>query len=282
MNRVCSTLVSGTMLLMGGAVAVAACEHDDSTIFVKQVLAPQLVTPGQICTFTSDPTQAYITSGILDDQFAWDFQANLPRTDGYSAEFLVGNQLVPQGNPTTPTTETSFVNIQGATVKVTDSDGNTLNNFTRLTASTISPASGGTPSYAPFDLLIVDTKVSIPKLIAAGKLGNGAAARVVTFVQFFGKTLGGDQVESNTFEFPVDICDGCLVSFSATDIKYCGGLVNCLGAGSATSTTQPVPCSPGQDLPIDCSQCQGLAVCNPNADICANFAPGAVTDAGTP
>ena len=116
MMRVWGHVLAGLSLVAGVTAAgsmVAACVHDDSTIFVNEVLAPQFVTPGMACTFTADPTQLHITSGALDTGI----------TSSYNAVFLVGNQIVPRGNPNQPQTETSYVNIQGAVVRILDSDG---------------------------------------------------------------------------------------------------------------------------------------------------------------
>src|SRR5580700_1555026 len=123
--------VFGALLVAGAAAVIAtACTHDDTTVFVHGVLAQQLVAPGQVCTYTSDPTQATITSGLLDLELS---------NQTYGAEFLVGNQLVPQGTPSAPATETSYVNNQGAVVRITDIDGNQIRTYTQLLGSTIPP-----------------------------------------------------------------------------------------------------------------------------------------------
>ncbi len=38
--------------------------------------------------------------------------------------------------------------------------------------------------------------------------------RFVTYVRFFGVTLGGRSVETNELEFPVDVCADCLVNYT--------------------------------------------------------------------
>jgi hypothetical protein len=222
--------------MAGSAFAVSSCAHDDSTIFVKQVLAEPLVTNGQVCTFTSDPTQPYVTHGILDTAI---------RSD-YEAEFLVGNQMVPRGDPSAPRTETSYVNIQGAVVTITTAGGMQLASYTTLAAATIPPSNGTSPSYAPIDVTIIDSMTVGALQTQLQAQPAGTLDRVVTKVKFFGKTLGGESVESNEFAFPVDVCYGCLVSVCAA---------------SSTMTTLPVPCRPGQDSVIDCTQCQGIPVC---------------------
>ena len=252
MKRVWGHVLSGVTLSAGIAVAsgfVPACVHDDSSIFVSDVLAPQYVTAGMACTFTADPTQPVLGSGTMDAAL----------TAEYTAMFLVGNQLVPRGDPNQPQTETSFVTVQGAVVRIVDSNGNQLNTYTNRAAGTIPPSSGTTPGYLSVGATIIDSTT-------ASTLGHGGVDRVVSYVRFFGQTLGGDSVESNEFGFPVDVCRGCLVSFPVSeDDPNLDVQPNCALAGAAanSSSSMSVPCSPGQDLAIDCSACAGIPACNP-------------------
>jgi hypothetical protein len=265
MKRVCGHVLAGLTALTAGGSMTTACVHDNSTIFVFDVLAPQEVSNGQSCTFTSDTTQPYISSGTADIDFV----------DTYTPIYLVGNQMVPQGNPQTPQSETSYVTIQGAIVRITDSSGTQLKTFTRLTSGTIPPLNGNIPSFTPISVLTLDhdtlTSQSIKNVVAPPPPTPRGTVRLVTYVRFFGQTTGGDSVESGEFEFPVDVCQGCLISFAAVDIDPRFPAPNCrladaLSSAGTTVTVQaqPVPCPHiGQDIPIDCSQCQAVPDCNP-------------------
>jgi hypothetical protein len=255
MKRVCGHVLAGLTVLVGGAGMTSACVHDNSTIFVFDVLAPQEVSNGQTCMFNSDTTQPYISSGTLDTDFL----------SGYAATYLVGNQMVPQENPSTPQDETSYVNIQGAVVRITDSSGAQLSTFTRLTSGPLAPLNGTTPSFTPISVLTIDAD-TLQKPQVAGVVNARGVVRLVTYVRFFGQTTGGDSVESGEFEFPVDVCRGCLITFAPADISPNYPAPNCAGAvsTSGTVTAQPIPCTPGQDIQIDCSQCQSIADCAPN------------------
>jgi hypothetical protein len=256
MKRVCGHVLAGLTVLVGGASMTSACVHDNSTIFVFDVLAPQEVSNGQTCLFNSDTTQPYISSGVLDIDFR----------DSYIPEYLVGNQMVPQGNPSTPQDETSYVQVQGAIVRITDSSGTQLSTFTRLTSGPLPPLNGNTPSFTPISVLTIDHDTVFNPQVK-GVVDGGGVVRLVTYVRFFGQTTGGDSVESGEFEFPVDVCKGCLITFAPEDISPNYPAPNCGGAVSSTSGTvsaQPIPCVPGQDIPIDCSQCQSIADCVPN------------------
>jgi len=261
MKRVWGHVLAGLSIaagVIGTGAIVAACVHDDSTIFVQGVLAPQFVTAGMTCTYTSDPTQDHITSGVLDTGIL----------DEYTAEFLVGNQIVPQGNPNQPNTETSFVSIQGAVVRILDSAGNQLTSFTQPAAITIPPSSGTTPGYAPIGVTILD-----PATVQSLGVVSGSTKRLIPYTRFFGKTLGGDSVESDEFGFPVDVCYGCLITFSSTDVNPLFKFPNCAGNSSSANSSTSVPCAIGQDFPVDCSNCSTPA-CRPNEGVLAS-------DAGT-
>ncbi len=271
MKRVLGHVLAGLSVLALGSVAFSACVHNDSSIFVQDVLAPQQVSNNSGCVYTATPTQTFIWSGVLDI----DFRSH------YDPVYLLGNQLVAEANSQQLMTETSTVTLQGGIVRVTDAQGNQLATFTRLTSATLYPASGGVPSYAPVSITTIDTAtIATLKTSQAQILNNRGLLRLVTYVRFFGNTLGGRYVESDEFEFPVDVCKGCLITFSPADINPTLPIPNCAGNPSAGSSTaqQTLPCEVGQDLAIDCLQCEGLAE-NP-ADCYGNYRPSGAVDAG--
>jgi hypothetical protein len=263
--------MAGGLLLAGTAAISTACVNDNSTVFIFDVLAQQLVSPGSQCLFTTDPTQPYVSAGVLD----------VGLRTAYFAEFLVGNQIVSQASATAPQTETSYVQFSGAVVKVTDTADNTLAYYTEMVgAAALAPAQGTTPSFEPIGVTIVD-EASIASYIQAlepGGMDYGGTVQLITHTYFFGQTLGGESVQTNVFTYPVTLCYGCLVSYSASDVNPNAPLPNCLNATSSNSasTALPGPCFPGEDDAIDCSQCLGEKVCGGNGSA---FTAG--TDAGT-
>ncbi len=269
MKRIWGFVLGGVVSTCIGGILLPACAHDDSTIFVQSVLAPQLVAPGTGCAYTNDPTQPALDEGLLD----------IAIRGSYSAAFLLANQLVPRGDPSAPQTETSFVDIKGAVVRITDAASGMLVSppFTSLASVVISPAQGSTPGYSAVpDITLLD-EATVANL---GTLINGER-RLLVFTKFFGTTLGGQYVESGDYQFPVDVCNGCLISFSAADISPTCENVNCLGNASAmSSTTVTVPCN-GEDFAIDCSACKGPigSPCNPTC-IKVPLVTQAAVDAG--
>lgn len=263
MKRIWGFVVGGVVSTCIGGILLPACAHDDSTLFVQSVLAPQLVTPGTGCAYTNDPTQPAIDEGLLD----------IAIRDTYSAAFLLANQLVPRGDPSAPQTETSFITIKGAVVSITDAGTGMLlrQPFTSLASVVISPAQGSTPGYSAVpDITLID-ETTVQSL---GTLINGEA-HLLIFTKFFGTTLGGQYIESNNYQFPVDVCNGCLISFSAADISPLCKNANCLGNPNMMAPTVTIPCN-GEDFAIDCSACKGpygLSPCNPTCDPVAGATP---------
>ena len=244
MKRVWGHVLAAVSLVAGVAVAFSACVHDDSTIFVQSVLAPQTSSQaGALCTWNSDPTQPFISSGVLD----------LELRPEYDAEFLVGNQMAAQANSSQLQTETSFVEINAAVVRITSS--NTVNgvvtlaNYTRLATATIPPASGNNPGYTPIGPVTILDEPTLISSFVQGQLVPGGTVRLVAHVKFSGKSLGGQSVESNEFEFPVDICSGCLIAFSQQPAVSAAQL-RCLGQRPSHSAivapTQLIACFQSQ------------------------------------
>jgi hypothetical protein len=260
------THVVGAVSLTGGiAVLAPGCAHDDSSFFIDFVLAPPQGAATSGCEFTADPTQPSMPSGLLDVEAISSFN------NAYFAEFLMGNQLIQQQNTDLLMTETSRIIIQGAVVTITGADGNPIpggtSSFTSLTSGEIDPSAGETPGFAATSLEIVD-----PTTVQALRKSLGAFEEelIVTYVKAFGTTIGGDHVESNTFEFPIYACRGCLISFTseAVPITLASGMTeaaptpNCCGMTS-TSTTAKTFCFFGQDTgAVDCHDCLGDSFCS--------------------
>ena len=266
MKRVWGHVLAAAGLLAGGGAAESACVHDNSTLYIQNALAQQLVTNGQQCVYTPDPTQTFSWKGTLD----------LGLKAQYEAVFLVGNQTVAQGDPSAPKTETSRITLEGGIVRITDATtGQQLANYTTSTSATVNPQSGNNPSFIAAGLTIVDHATAASFLSSVQQAGH-PYARVLTYTRVFGHTLGGQYVESDEFQYPIDICYGCLVTFAPQDIDPNWPQPNCAASKTGTSSTLPLPCDPGQDYTIDCSQCPAFRVCNPNVP--AGYVP--MADAG--
>jgi hypothetical protein len=239
MNRFWGHAVTTAVLTVAAGTAFPACAHDDSTLYVQGVLFPP--TPAaNVCTYTVSNTAPMLARGTVDAAL----------TTAYSPEFLLGSQMKLQANPDNVRAETSRINIQGALVRVVDpADGSVQEDATVLTAGTIEPAQGPTSSYLAIGATIMDQKA-----IAHFDPGAGNPSKLaVAYIKFYGQTLGGQSIESEEYQYPVDVCNGCLVFFPAEPTAqklhdYCSGAL-------PPTSTQLIPCSVGQDQRVDCQLC---------------------------
>ena len=248
MNRFWGHTLSAAVLTVAAGTAIPACAHNDASIFVHGVLLPP--TPnGNACIYTADPTAALINHGVVDGAL----------TDNYSPEFLVGSTLIPKGNLATPDSETARVEIQGTIIKVIDPvDNSVWENNSVLTAGILDPASGTAPAYSAIQASIMDAAAVAHFTPPPPPTGQASTSKLaVVDVTFYGVTLGGQSVQSDVFEFPVDVCYGCLVSVPAGAVTgYCKGAV--------PSTSTALACQIGQDQAVDCQKCYG----NPLSTVC--------------
>ena len=238
MNRRWGQLVLVSVVVAIASALAPACVHDDSSVFIRDVLAPPISAAGGMCIYSNDPAQAFQSEGTID----------VGLTGSYVAPLLVGNQLEPTADPTQGRTETNRVTIQGAVVRLTDASGNQLTSFTAPTSATIDPLQGTTPSYSPVFVQLVD--IGTVRSLA---VPQGAAKQLVANIKVFGVTLGGKSVESNEFQYPISACNGCLVTFPMGSSSPFYSLPNCLGMNTTAATT--TACIVGQDQIIPCTEC---------------------------
>jgi hypothetical protein len=251
-------VVLGVLAGMSGVVA-SACADNNQSLFIRQVQSPE---SGQ-CSYTNDPTADHYMSGFLD----------LMLVSEYRAVLLVGNQLVPRGNADMVRAETSRIQLDEAEVTVEFSDGTEINSFTIPGNGFVDPSSGSEPGWGVFGTVLIDSNTGKALLSAlqvpAGQRGT-RVGRVVAVVKVFGKTLGGKDVESGEFRFPIEVCYGCSVSFPQSRWLDDGvtPVPNCQGCADVTDLQGA--CTPGQDSTIDCCKCHelldpaGSGLCEPS------------------
>jgi hypothetical protein len=187
----------------------------------------------------------FIGTGLLDVGLA----------NSYDPAILVGNQLIPRADPATPRTETNRITIQGATVRVTDAVGTQLSTFSSLSSSTVDPGSGTQPGYSVVFATLVDPATT--QALRSALPNRTATKTIVAYFKLYGTTLGGTSVESDEFQFPIQVCKGCSVIFPLD----AAGHVDCVTPPSTGGGG--VPCRPGQDQEIACYYCNGLPACDP-------------------
>jgi len=178
----------------------------------------------------------YLMGGVMDLLFVRQ----------YKAVFLVGNQLAAMASTEKNRTETATFQADGLEVRVETWDGNTvLSQFSTVAVGTVEPASGSTPGWGSVASVIVDRG-------AIGGIVDGycndrewPVQRVASVVRLFGRTLGGKQLETGEYRYPIELCMGCTVSLPDLGCK---------------PDDVTVSCTCGQDSMIGCGSCVKTAI----------------------
>lgn len=89
------------------------------------------------------------------------------------------------------------------------------------------------------------------QLLMSGEVAKEPSALLNLHVQAIGTTVGGTAMQSDPFDFPVEICNGCLVA----NVQACPYMSAPANPGN--------PCNPAQDDPVDCCTDNGALVCPP-------------------
>jgi hypothetical protein len=169
---------------------------------------------------------------------------------------LVGNQLIGRGDPSNTRAEPNRVHLNGAVIRVMEPNGGLIAEFTSLATGFADIQQNNNPDYGVMAVIGIDAPTA---QTLRGQVGDGAK-QVILQMKAFGKTLGGVDLESSEYQFPLRVCNGCLVNFSTADTQAAAG-EQCSGALVAGGGTTQLPCFVGQDEPVPCQLCQSRAIC---------------------
>jgi hypothetical protein len=113
--------------------------------------------------------------------------------------------------------------------------------------------SGGVPSGGAQITAIVDAfPVALAEqLLDQGSVSKDPSATLNLRVQALGTTTVGSEMQSDPFDFPLEICVGCLVA----NVQACPFMSAPANPGNA--------CNPAQDTRVDCCTTNGALVCPP-------------------
>ena len=234
------------------AASLPSCATNDSMMFIEGVALQK----AGACTVKAELNGTFIAKGRMDRLLATD----------YVAALIVGNQITQRGSRERIRTETSRVALKGAEVKLENAQGASLVPAFSSIGTGFVDASDGTDA-AP--------AVMFAALIPASVAPSLPRGTVVAKVRVFGTTLGGEDVESSELSFPIDVCDGCLVTFSAAERDPTQGGTDNYVCKAASDTAPAVteadaPCTLGIDFPTPCTTCSGvLAECQSPTNNCA-------------
>lgn len=231
---------------LAGCIAMslfAACVDNDTSLYVEAVLAPD---PPD-CNYTADPGATQLFRGYLDVALKAD----------YEAVVLVANQLAPRGDKQQLRSETMGIELRGAEIRVTTTQGEVLEEFSVPAGGFVHANDSDDPAYGA-------TLVTLIPASRGASLANqlrdepGETRLLVSNIRVFGTTLGGLEVTSGEFRFPIQVCYGCLIHYPPDAIEDIGEGPQCIGGGDVST----IPCFVGQDSAVDCRACAGqLDVC---------------------
>ncbi|MEO8906032.1 MAG: hypothetical protein ABI488_26020 [Polyangiaceae bacterium] len=225
-------LLTAGLLTLGTLAFTPSCATNDSSMFIVGVINVDLST----CIAKPDTTSAMLTQGVLDLAFRQD----------YTAVLLVGNQLTQRGSREQIRTETSRVSLRGAEVTLTTLAGKEISHFSTVGTGFVDPASGDAPSYAAVSVNVIPGPIS-------AKLPGEVLAKI----RVFGATLGGEDVTSSELDFPITVCNGCLVTYPAQGDPTANTYMCPSPSASDMTATAVGPCVQGQDTPFSCTLCSG-------------------------
>ena len=213
------------------ALAGAACADNESSLYIRHVQVPN-----DDCIVEPDPESLFLTSGVIDAAVRAE----------YSATLLIGNQVVGRGDSDQLRTETSKIHIYEYDVRILNADGAVLSGaeYTAPTAGFIDQKEGETEAYGLAGAILVDANT------AAALRDSAVVQEVVSEVVVRGRTLGGNELESGPFAFPISICNGCSVFFPD------GVTANGTACGGESDEEIEFTCNPGQDSLTDCRLCK--------------------------
>ena len=247
MNRMLRPFIA-VGLIAAAASSAAGCAANDSTLFIYGVLAPT----APACDVTGSPGEKVFGSGTLDVAL---------RTN-YEAWLLVGNQYAPRGQKQQLRTETTRVTLTGAEITLKDAAKNQIitctgqpncGQFSVYGSGFADSSKSEDPGWGIIAAQLIPNAVG--QSYATGPLSAPSATTIslVATIRVFGTTLGGQDVESGGFSYPIQLCNGCLVDFSPAKAGKCTRL---------EGDVIPTGCRLGQDDVVDCRACIPAAVCS--------------------
>lgn len=179
-------LAALSVLLTPVALLGSGCVDNRATLFIDHVAGFE---PDSECEVTLGigTTEVFISQGSYDPQVPFP----------YIAPLVVGNQLVPLGDNDTLRPETSRIQLEGAEVRMeAPAGGSAIPAFTTYFSGTIHPESSTDPGLI---------WVNVPVIPGDADLDDGIYRLTI---RVFGTTLGGTEIESGDFVFPVQVING--------------------------------------------------------------------------
>lgn len=235
-------MLRSKLLPIGCALALAApaCAENDTSLFVAGVLKGD---PPE-CEYKADQGSATLLGGTMDVGFV----------TSYTAELLVALQLAPRGDKSKLRAESMTFQVRGAEVRLTDSEGALLDEFSVPAGGVVAPTSAANPGFGISEVILIPHSIGQD---LRNEVDPGELRTVVAEVRVFGETLGGTELTSGSFTYVIDICHACMSAATTDGVDYDSASGRLLCNPALTEPYVTAGCFPGQDDSIvDCRQCQ--------------------------
>jgi hypothetical protein len=260
------------------ACAAVGCVPNDASYLIVQNQVPTPSGTGGTCTVTSDPNASGRNTGVMD----------LLITDSYEIFPLYRSELLAYRDPSAGRGEVRGLVVTSVQVELRRPQANTppdqwplialrdANNGTVPSAYTVStsvfipPGTMAGPGYAVGPMLLIPPSVGDAlkqQVCEIGSIPGGCRRPTITshtqsavaVLRPTAMTMGGLMVEGAPFQFPMDFCCGCRLTFppEADDPATPGHDCN-----ARVAVMTPV-CLPGQDDLTDCRLCNDPLLCQP-------------------
>jgi len=256
-------------LLIGVAGIFAGCAEDipEIRIVANQPLSDQ-------CLPSASQTNEFIARGVLD----------LFITDQYVISPLVTNTMVPSES-------VIFGGGAGGAGGLTGTrwEANTVT-LTRAVAEFSGPENLGVPLPRSLNLTITGSAdpgatVALSLQVVTANVANllrssvllaspGQSITILVKLKMFGETTAGNEVDSNEFVYPIEVCNGCLLEYPTEAIDPAFPAPNCRLIDDFSSADSELPCFPGQDEAVDCRAICPLVLGDEERDpdgLCSSF-----------
>jgi hypothetical protein len=172
---------------------------NDSSLFIRGCVQVDRTT----CVGEALDTTPLQLGGFIDGSYAAQ----------YLCTALVENQLVPRGDPNKLRVETSRVELYEADVQVLNTDMQVISGpsgpaqFSVPVTGFVDPSSGNSPGTGLATVVMLDARTV--QNLAKQAASSNTVQQVVASIVIRGRTLGGLEVHTNEFLYPIDVCAGC-------------------------------------------------------------------------
>jgi len=216
----------------------SACVEDSPAMFIVQNNAL-----GENCEITNTSSGVIQGAGVMDLTVARTYQMNL-FVENLMAESGSNSLGASAGGPY----EGNRVTFSNAIVSII---GPSNGLRTQLPQNQEIPISGTLEPGGGAVVQLHAIGSTLGQQLASEIQFRGTVVPLRVQVQFTGLTTSGSEVESNVFNYPLDVCRGCLLEFPPESVSDEDPIPNCL-AVPEDSSDLPSACAAGQDIGLDC------------------------------